>query len=130
MMVRTCVECGADFEARSSRAKRCGAACRKRSSRKAQTPPPFVAPPDATCLTDAVLARVAGAESTPEAQAALVLSRRVDSGGESLAAMAAATKEISRLLALVDPASVAGTTAAPSNPLDDLAQRRERRAAV
>jgi hypothetical protein len=129
-MKRDCGTCGKVFEARSSRAKFCSHKCRNRSGylrRKAQVPPPFVAPPEAACLTDAVLARVAGAESTPEAQAALVLSRRVDSGSESLAAMAAATKEISRLLALVVPPAVA---AAPANPLDDLAKRRERRAAV
>lgn len=130
-MRRSCERCGSDFDCRSSRARFCSDRCRVSAHRSKGAPaadPAVVADlAEASSLVDVVMARVKSATSSPEAQAALILARRIDSGADSLAAVAAATKELTRLLSSVQEPAAAAT---PSNPLDDLAKRRERRAAV
>lgn len=133
-MLRTCVECGSDFDARSSRAQRCSAACRKRSSRKSPkaTPAPLTKA-EARDLVEAVTARLdaAGALGSVDGQAALVLARRIAAEvqldtGTNLVAM---LREMRSMLDAIGGATESGGQPALS-PLDEIAKRRERRAAV
>lgn len=132
-MIRTCVECGADFEARSSRAQRCSDACRKRASRKAKPAPSVPTAAEAQSLVESVEVELAaqGAAGTTTGQLALILARRIgreiplDTGTNIVAML----KELRSLMDSLNAAAGAADSG-PSNPLDDLAKRRERRAAV
>lgn len=136
-MTRTCTECGAEFDARSSRAMRCSDACRKRASRAKtkRSAPPAPSTDEARSIVDAALAhlRNGGLEATVAGQAALILARRLAAEvqldtGSNLIAM------IDKLLTLIESLGsaleVPGAPPQPGSPLDDLAKRREHRAAV
>lgn len=121
-MRRACDICGMKYEAKSSRARYCGDACRKRARRGGNVVPfkeqarPSVADAVRTELDDA------GRTGSSLGQTALALALRLDAGGDTGSAVAALTKE---LRATLDAALRDGKAAA--DPLDELRQRREER---
>lgn len=127
MQRRVCDQCGTGFEARSSRAKFCSAACRVRSHRGTPKASPEVAAAvDSTPVRD-LLASVrsaldaAGRTSTPKGQMCLLLA------GEAMDADARALPPLTRELSARLTEALAGSAGAKGDPVDELRERRERR---
>jgi hypothetical protein len=125
---RLCDSCGEPFETKRPNARWCSARCNKRGQRghvvdlsaKAE------APPAAAAVSVAVLAELvaAGRESSSLGVQALALAGRIDAGRDTGAAIASLSRE---LRATVE-AALKGV-AAKADGLDDLARRREKKAA-
>lgn len=130
-MLKTCTECGAEFEAR--RRDQCGDRCKKRAQRrpKSSDEPAPVREMPTQAPTDSVeeatrdeLAR-AGREDTAVGQSAVALARRIDAGAsEPGSSFAALVREHRGVLA---EALKDAETAA--DPLDELRAKREQRLA-
>lgn len=130
-MNQTCALCGKKFQPRSKRAKFCSAQCRNKSHYAGKSGKPVVVKlptPNAadielevSALADAVAARVADHIESVEAQAALVLARRIEQE-ISGAAIAALVRELRVTLAALAP------VAEEENPFERLRRQREERA--
>jgi len=129
-MPRTCQQCGAEFVARSPRARYCGDACRARARyrrvKDSATADLFglPMPPESSDLADAVTAELqaAGALHTVPGVAALTIARRIDACPESSAGLATLTRELRACMAQ----AVADTNTGPSL-IDALVERRRQR---
>lgn len=132
-MTRSCGYCGADFEARSSRARFCSdkhraAAARARTSGlpEASAPHPMPIPTAGGTVADAVLAELTAARvaDTAMGRAALALAALVDAADPLRAsATAAVVKELRATLTDVLRSEVKA-----SDPIDELEARRAARA--
>ena len=143
-MARTCDACGADFDARSPRARFCSDKCRSRARYRREvlgqpeavaSPKPkrtrkakAAAEPDAPVgALGAVLAELqaAGRLDSSAGQAAVALARRIDDGAESSSGLAALTREMRAAMA-----EALSRVEASGDALDELRARREARRAV
>jgi len=121
-MQRNCEQCGRTFEARSSRARYCGAPCRMRANYDRTrgvtggAPPPALRPSEPGQRRWLVLPAVeeqltsVGLADSPQGRTALQLAERLDAvtTAESPSAVAALARELSRTLdALGQKAEVA-----------------------
>lgn len=105
---KQCEECGSTFEAKTKRAKFCGATCRVRANRRPskqgaaaeQGQSTTTAVPERGGLVGQVAADLAKATvlDTIPGRAALALAYRIESPMESGSAAASMTKELSRLV--------------------------------
>jgi hypothetical protein len=122
-MQQQCASCGRDYVARRSNSRFCGDTCKKRAQRAGGAPAersddgpkddgPLVLITSETLADAGVLETVAGAQS-------VLLARRMESGHETGAAMAAMSKQ---LQALVDAAMASVKRA---DRMDEVAQRRD-----
>jgi len=120
-VVRTCASCGRQFEAQRSTARYCGSTCRSRAHRA-----PVVSVGQANPLREAVRQELeaAGRLETVLGQQALMLADRLAAQGDTGSAVAA----LSRELRAVMEAALADAPAA-ADALDELAERRRRKAA-
>lgn len=127
----TCATCGNTFQARRSSAKYCGKTCQKRSER--QSKPAMQAAPDVPVVEFPALPVVeatkreleaAGRLETALGQQALRLAKRMHSEFDTGSALASISRELRAVMA------EALKGAAPvADPLDELAERRRRKAA-
>jgi hypothetical protein len=127
-MVKRCLMCPAEFEAKRASAKYCSPRCRMRASRagvaggRSVPVRPDGPQSDAVeCVTRAELAQVGQVDSS-SGQCALALARRIDAGMESGAGLAALVREHRNAMA-----DALGGADLEVSPLDQLRQRRERR---
>ena len=126
-IMATCEGCGLQFVAKSKAAKWCGTTCRQRATRAkaaGQAPPRKPAPARRRRVksgfekaTEAELRRL-GRLSSMLGQQALVLARRMGNDDEPGSALAALSREHSRLM------DELGATVPPA---DDVTKARERR---
>ena len=138
-MQRPCAQCGKPFEAERATATFCGATCRQRSRRGTKpaapalaevrplrTPDPKPAVPLVpSSLYDTCAGELGESASTSLGRAALLIARRLDDGLDtSGAAVAALSKELSRLMDLARPAEQA---AAEDDPIAYLQRRADER---
>lgn len=107
---KPCAQCGAAFEAKRSTAKYCSPKCRKRSNRR---PPSTKAadrdlPAKLRSIEEAVRAELERLERTEtlEGQQAIEISIRMGVLAESGSAVAALSKELSRVMLLVRAGAV------------------------
>lgn len=139
-MARTCDACGADFDARSPRARFCSDKCRSRARYRREVlgqPEAVAAPkpkrtrkskaepePIPTGTLGAVVAELqaAGRLDSSAGQAAVALARRIDDGAESSAGLAALTREMRAAMA-----EALARAEASGDALDELRARREAR---
>lgn len=128
---RTCANCGADFAARSTRARYCGDRCRSKARYRRISGAPVAdlyglpIPSESSDLADAVATELqaAGRAHTVAGVAALTIARRIDACPESSAGLATLTRELRACMAEALADAFIG-----SSLLDDLAeQRRQRR---
>ena len=133
-MVRNCNVCRSSYEAKRPNAKYCSDRCRKRAQRAPDQPviplsvvnmPP---PAEDGSLTAATLAELTTADrlNSSLGQAAMLLARRLDGGGNDTGSSVAALvrEHRSTLADAVKDAKVA------ADPLDQLARRRVDRLAA
>lgn len=122
---RVCEVCGAAFEARTARARFCSNTCTQRSRRatrdrsRIRLAPPLVVPPS----MEAALRRDlndAGLLDTVGGQQALLLVERMGSAEESGASVAALSKELRALLAVLFE-----TATTVEDPLEALRRSRD-----
>lgn len=97
--MRTCEVCGAEFEG-TSRARFCGGTCRKRNHDRQQTP----GTPGLVTQVRRELERLGKLESLEGAQA-LQVAERMESPTESGSAVAALSRDLSRLIQAVRASS-------------------------
>lgn len=121
-----CAVCEAPFEAKRSTAKYCSSTCRTRARRRrAQAdaaPDPTDTTPDLLALPKQVHAELAqvGRLNTVAGQQALNVAYRMLSAGDTGSAIAALSRELSRLMAL---ATVG--TAQKKNVVDEVQAKRD-----
>ncbi len=115
---KTCDSCGERYAARRATSRYCSDACRKRGQRSGPADPRG----DLVGAVRGDLA-AAGLLDTRVAQQAVALAAKVAGGHDTGASLAAASRELDRLL---DKALVG--VDAHGTPLDDLRQRRQHRA--
>lgn len=136
-VLRSCDVCGRQYEAKRMSSKMCGPTCRKRASRgAAPTTGTVIALGNASVevgsmagavesTTRQVLAEVERVD-TPLGQSALAMARRVDTGGDTGAGLAALIKQLEATLR-----SATSGSREDASPLDrardELAARREMR---
>lgn len=118
---RTCVQCTREFPVVRSTAKYCSPTCRSRA-RRAQGSGAAEAVAGLVDQTVGELLRLGKLDSVM-GQHALILARRMESPFETLAAVAAGGKELSRLMA------VAAAKGAAEDPVDDVKRKRDEKAA-
>ncbi len=141
-MTVTCEACGKTFEARRSTAKFCGATCRKRKERGNAAPARKAAearPPVRLVASEGLPAQVAGQPvveavrkeleaadrlDTALGQQAVRLAERLHSEYDTGSAVASVSRELRAVMA--EALKDAGAAA---DPVDELAQRRQRKAA-
>lgn len=115
-----CAACGVAFEAQRATAKYCGATCRKRGNRRGEVVVLAAAP--VVGLVEATRGELAAAGrlDTVLGQQALTLAERITNPRDTGSAIAALSRELSRVMA----EAVKGAAAA--DPLDELRARRDR----
>lgn len=140
-MIRPCDVCGSTYEAKRPTSKYCSGRCRMRASRGFPTehrakvvaigtdlpalePLPAVGPVEATTL--GVLTE-AERENSPLGQAALALARRVDTGQDTGAGLAALVRQLEMTLHSATRGA-ADEASALDRARDELAARRAKRA--
>lgn len=137
MADRSCEQCGASLEGRSSRARYCSSTCR---ARRAKGRPPLaesvvvdLVTPDAPSegpVGSATRAALVAADrlGSPLGQACLVLAVRLDnSARETGSALASVARQLESMLASATRGAVAATS--PQMLQDEVAERRRRRGA-
>lgn len=129
-MLKRCEGCGTALEAQKPNRKWCSDLCgkqtRRRRSSEASGPVMVAIQPAGDgelSLLGAVRAELeaAGMVGTSLGQLALLLAERLSGPGGSASGMAAVSRELGRVLALLRGATVA----APVDPLDELKKRRD-----
>ena len=123
-MTRTCQQCGAAFESKTSRSKFCGPRCRRKAYDARQlgtVVQPMEHRADVPRMLDVVRSELtaAGRESSVAGVNALHLAARIDAQAETGSALAALSKQLQSLVA----EALKDATAAV-DPLDELARRR------
>jgi hypothetical protein len=123
-MSRTCLACGRSFETNRSTQKFCGATCRVQGHRAGVSS--IVVPAADVSVTSTTLAAltVGGVVETPAGQAALVLARKLDHGGDTGSGIAALVRELR-----VTVEAAMAEAEVESDPVVDLAERRRMRLA-
>jgi hypothetical protein len=125
----SCEQCGKPFEAQTRAATFCGPTCRKRASRAPSVPEPLTSVPDVEIVEHPLIAATrrelaeAGQLDTTAGQQALRLAEKLASPFDTGSAAAAASKELSRVMA-----EALADAAKKSDSLDELAARRMQRA--
>lgn len=127
-----CAECEVEFEGRNSRARFCGATCRKRAGRRAQAAAAAPAKAkrkraaaaggDFEAATRRELERLGKVDSML-GQQALVIARRMGNATETGSAVATLSKEHSRLMSAV--ASGASVADPVDEAVDEVRRKRE-----
>lgn len=120
----TCAVCEAEFEARRSTAKFCSATCRQRQHRR----------PGEAGTRSALVSKVeremrkAGVLDSVDGELAVTLARQITAPGAT--GVAGLIKQLNdcRARALATSTSVAQSTATESDPIDEMKERRERKA--
>lgn len=123
-MVKTCLSCGREFEAKRAAAKFCGDTCRQRAKRSGATLVPLGTPEpndDDSPLISAVRTTLdeAGVLETVSGQSALLLAQRLSSPFETGAAMAALSKQLEALV------SSALASVKRADQMDEVTRRRD-----
>lgn len=117
-MTVSCAACGRPYEAKTSRARYCSETCKKRGQRRATDAPVEPSP----SLVDATRLELdaAGLLDTRMGQQAMALAAKVASGYDTGSALAAASKELDRL---IDKAMA--STAKTVSRVDEMKARRD-----
>ena len=95
----TCAACGQPFEAKRSTAKYCGATCRQRARRMPDAAKEAAPQSSLADVTERELTNANRLDTVPGQQAMALARRLANPAGETGSAVAALSRELSRLLA-------------------------------
>lgn len=131
MTIRPCSVCEAPFDAKTVRAKYCGATCRQRKKRGA-VPPDDPSTPDAGTLVAAVQTELeaAGAVASVDGQLALRLARKIEKSADTGSGIAALVRELKALLIEAKSGSGASVGRPTGDEVDELRARRDAKLAA
>ena len=125
-MKRACDVCGREYEAKRSTSRFCGSSCRARNTKNPATPVAVVkGEPDPLVTATAAELDAAGQLETVRGRQALALAAQMTSGSDTGSSVAALSKEFR---AVMD--EIRSLVPAKADPMDQLRQRRERKAGV